>query len=329
MKLSTAISFALALVAQTSLANTLLPNTAREEFQRLEQRADDAIWTVNVQYFDDAGLDRLVKLVDRPWKVDRKSRVAIIGIDSVAVYDQLIAAGLRVQLDARATDFVKQVNSVESLRTIPGFGCYRTVEETYDAATTLVAQNPAIAEWIDIGDTELKEANPANGYDMRVLRLTNRSVTGTPVSGRKPTLLVFGAIHAREYVTAETVTRFAERLVNGYGTDPNITWTLDQHEVHLVLIANPDGRKVAETQATRLQRKNRNPLFTCSTNNVLTGVDLNRNYSFDFGIGSTLAVCSETTNGGSAFSQNETAALSTYAQSIFPDQRSEASVTPG
>ena len=37
-----------------------------------------------------------------------------------------------------------------------------------------------------------------------------------------------------------------------------MTWLLDSQEVQLLLIANPDGRKVAETQSTRLQRKNRN-----------------------------------------------------------------------
>jgi hypothetical protein len=29
--------------------------------------------------------------------------------------------------------------------------------------------------------------------------------------------------------------------------DPNITWLLDHHEIHLLLHANPDGRKQAES----------------------------------------------------------------------------------
>ena len=55
------------------------------------------------------------------------------------------------------------------------------------------------------------------------------------------------AIHAREYATAELITRFAEYLVENYGTDPDITWLLDYNEIHLLLQANPDGRKHAET----------------------------------------------------------------------------------
>ena len=36
-------------------------------------------------------------------------------------------------------------------------------------------------------------------------------------------------------------------LVNGYGTDQEATWLLDNFRFHLVLQANPDGREKAET----------------------------------------------------------------------------------
>ena len=86
---------------------------------------------------------------------------------------------------------------------------------------------------------------------MRVLVLTNQNVSGT-----KPKLFVTSAIHAREYTTAELTTRFAESLVNEYGVAADATWLLDHHEVHLMLQANPDGRKHAE--AGQLWRKNVN-----------------------------------------------------------------------
>ncbi len=55
------------------------------------------------------------------------------------------------------------------------------------------------------------------------------------------------AVHAREYATAELNTRFAEYLIDNYGTNADATWLLDHHEFHFLLQSNPDGRKQAET----------------------------------------------------------------------------------
>jgi carboxypeptidase T len=52
-------------------------------------------------------------------------------------------------------------------------------------------------------------------------------VTNENIAGPKPRFFLMGAIHAREYATAELAIRFAEQLVEGYGTDPEATWLLD------------------------------------------------------------------------------------------------------
>ena len=59
-----------------------------------------------------------------------------------------------------------------------------------------------------------------------------------------------------ELTTAELVMRFGEMLLAQYGMDPDVTWLLDHTELHIVPIANPDGRKRAE--AGILWRKNTN-----------------------------------------------------------------------
>ena len=93
--------------------------------------------------------------------------------------------------------------AVRATTGIPGFSCYRTVEETFAAADSIVANNPTLASWVDVGDSWLK-TDAQGGYDMQVLVLTNQNVSGT-----KPKLFVTSAIHAREYTTAELTTRFA------------------------------------------------------------------------------------------------------------------------
>ena len=197
---------------------------------------------------------------------------------------------------------------------ISGFSCYRTVEETFAAADSIVAHNPTLASWVDVGDSWLK-TDGQGGYDMRVLVLTNQNVSGT-----KPKLFVTSAIHAREYTTAELTTRFAESLVNEYGVAADATWLLDHHEVHLMLQANPDGRKHAE--AGQLWRKNVNENY-CTGVPLRRGADLNRNFDFAWDCcgGSSDFQCSNTYHGAFAASEPEVLSIQNYIQSIFPDQR--------
>jgi carboxypeptidase T len=111
---------------------------------------------------------------------------------------------------------------------IPGYACYRTVEETYTSLQNLATAYPNLAEVLDIGNSwEKATPNGLPGYDLNVLKLTNRSLPGP-----KPIFFLMAAIHAREYVTAETALRFAENLLTQYGHDADATWLLDHFELH-------------------------------------------------------------------------------------------------
>ena len=137
------------------------------------------------------------------------------------------------------------MNSTENsaaLAGIPGYECYETVEETFSAAQQMVVDYPNLATWTDVGNSWEKN-NTAGGFDIFVLKLTNKTITGD-----KPKLFANSAIHAREYTTAPLNLDFARWLVEGYGNNADATWILDHHEVHLMLQTNPDGRKEAETQ---------------------------------------------------------------------------------
>ncbi|MGD8441659.1 MAG: M14 family zinc carboxypeptidase, partial [Holophagae bacterium] len=164
-----------------------------------------------------------------------------------------------------------------------------------------------------------------DGYDMRVLKLTNSLVAGTPPSagGGKPKLFITSAIHAREYATAELMTRFAEYLVGNYGIDADATWLLDEHEIHLMLHTNPDGRKHAETGD--YWRKNTNENY-CGATSSDRGADLNRNFEFQWNCcgGSSGDPCWETYRGPAPATEPEVQAVQSYARSIFPDQRDPA-----
>ncbi|MFB0537972.1 MAG: M14 family metallopeptidase, partial [Anaerolineae bacterium] len=208
-----------------------------------------------------------------------------------------------------------------SMLSIPSYPCYRTVEETFATAQAIANDHPNLATWTDQGNSWEKSAG-LGGYDLMVLRLTNSTI-----SGPKPKLFITGAIHAREYTTAELATRFAEYLVDNYGTDADATWILDHHEVHLMLQTNPDGRKKAETGLS--WRKNTNQNYCGPTSNN-RGADLNRNFEFQWACcgGSSGYECDSTYRGPSAASEPETQAAQNYMRSIFPDQRSASLSSP-
>lgn len=201
-------------------------------------------------------------------------------------------------------------------QSIPGYSCYETVEETYAIASGFASTYPNLASWVDVGDSWNKTVGQG-GFDIRVLKLTNKSI-----GGEKPILFVNSAIHAREYTTAPLTTAFARWLVEGYGTNADATWILDHHEVHLMLHANPDGRKQAETGLS--WRKNVNENYCGPTSNS-RGADLNRNFSFSWnstnGQGSSGSQCNNTYRGPSPASEPEVQAIEAYVRTLWPDQR--------
>jgi len=277
-------------------------------------------WVVRAYYDDHEQLEALTAWRS-PWEVHPNEQYVVLDV-SPDEYQRLLDAGFRLEIDTRLTARLNQPNVRLPGQTtgIPGYPCYRTVEETFATAEDIVAAHPDLATWIDIGDSWAKTENPASGYDLWVLRLSNAAVPGP-----KPKLFVMSSVHAREYTPAELATRFAEYLVAQYGEDPDVTWILDYHEIHLLLQANPDGRKRAESGLS--WRKNVNNNYCSDTNS--RGVDINRNFEFYWhGCGnescSSGNECSEVYRGPSAASEPETQAVQDYLRANFPDLRENA-----
>ncbi|MCD4751335.1 MAG: hypothetical protein K8R59_18345, partial [Thermoanaerobaculales bacterium] len=145
-----------------------------------------------------------------------------------------------------------------------------------------------------------------------------------------PVFFITSAIHAREYTTAELMTRFAEYLLDNYGIDADATWLLDEHEIHLMLHANPDGRKHAESGESWRKNTNENYCPPTTLHPSSRGADLNRNFSFKWDCcgGSSGTPCDGTYRGATPTSEPETQAVEDYAASIFPDQRDDDPYAP-
>jgi hypothetical protein len=299
---------ALMVMAAVSLGAATSPGSASAGADR------GAGIVVRVYFADQEDLNQLATELD-VWEVNHQARY-LVALLLPGQQAALVAAGYRVEpapeKDPRAQLLGQPLAGQAG--GIPGFPCYRTVEETHADLEALALANPTLAEWFKVGESWEKAVGGGPGYDLFILKLTNRTI-----SGPKPVLALMAAIHAREYTTAEMAARFAQDLVDGYATDPDATWLLDHHEIHILAQANPDGRKIAETGL--LWRKNVDDDDGCS-NPDAWGTDLNRNSSFQWGGGgASTDPCSVTYRGPAAASEPEVQAAQLYLAGIFPDQR--------
>jgi hypothetical protein len=283
-------------------------------------------WFVEAHYADADALARVAARFQHV-RIDPLRHVLRVETDDAGIA-MLERAGLDVGIDSGATAKLrafearmqrerlggKRTPSAGGYAAIPGYACYRTVEGTYETMDDLAAAHPQIVAIDELGPSWKKTQNITQGYTMRALRITNlATAAGDP---QRPVMVVFGSIHAREYAPAEIATRFAEWLAGRYGVDAEATWLVDHNDVRLVLQANPDGRKIAEQQV--FQRKNLDDILGhCASSASDSGIDLNRNFPFHWGIlpnnlGSSGDTCAETYRGPQAQSEPETQNLMQY-----------------
>ncbi|MDX2115912.1 MAG: M14 family zinc carboxypeptidase [Planctomycetota bacterium] len=154
------------------------------------------------------------------------------------------------------------------------------------------------------------------GRQIRGIRIARATQPGTPA---RPVLAITACQHAREWAAGSSAMWIADRLVRLDGSDPQVTGLLDRVNVHIIPIVNPDGYVHTFPTAqgggnARLWRKNRRVNFAGSF-----GVDLNRNWSAGWGLpGASSSPNSDTYRGTAAFSEPESAAVSTYLASLTP-----------
>ncbi len=116
-------------------------------------------------------------------------------------------------------------------------------------------------------------------------------------------------IHAREPQSSATLMYFMWYLLENYGTDPEVTYLVDNREIHCVPCFNPDGyeyNRQTDPNGGGMWRKNRR------NNGGSYGVDMNRNFSYKWGYdnsGSSPDPTSNTYRGPSAFSEPEAQAV--------------------
>ncbi|XP_059052554.1 carboxypeptidase B-like [Achroia grisella] len=134
------------------------------------------------------------------------------------------------------------------------------------------------------------------GRDIKMLKISNSNASNTAV-------WLDGAIHAREWISTSVVTYIADHIARSFENLPN---SITNKDWYFVPVVNPDGYHYTHT-LDRMWRKNRSR----DGNNITTGVDLNRNFGYNWG--RTVGECNDPYHlnyrGTEAFSEPETSAI--------------------
>ena len=169
-------------------------------------------------------------------------------------------------------------------------GVYHTYGEVKAEIDALVAARPDLISTESIGET-------IEGRPIHAVR-----ISGT--SEPRPTFLICGLHHAREWISVEVPMGLIHLLVESYDSDPQIKELVDSREVWVVPVLNPDGLEYSQTEY-KMWRKNRRP-----HENGAYGVDLNRNWAYMWGnAGASTNPRSDTYRGEGPFSEPELQAL--------------------
>ncbi|MBK8700715.1 MAG: immune inhibitor A [Saprospiraceae bacterium] len=131
------------------------------------------------------------------------------------------------------------------------------------------------------------------------------------VDEEEPEVLYNALHHAREPNSLSQMIFYLWYLLENYQSNPEIKYLVDHTEMYFIPCLNPDGYKLNEKNKPNgggLWRKNGKK----DGQGNLIGVDLNRNYGYEWGFdneGSSPNPNSETYRGVSAFSEPETSAI--------------------
>lgn len=128
----------------------------------------------------------------------------------------------------------------------------------------------------------------------------------------EPELLYDAVHHAREAASLSQLIFYMWYLLENYNTNPDIKFLVDNTEMFFVPCVNPDGYVYNQTTNPNgggMWRKNRR------NNGTTFGVDLNRNYGYNWGYdntGSSPTSSSDTYRGTAGFSEPETQAIRNF-----------------
>jgi hypothetical protein len=206
--------------------------------------------------------------------------------------ERLQSAGLKytVTIDDMTAFYRSRLDLSRSM------GGYRTLGEIGLVLDSIYNAHP------DIVTSKWSLGNSIEERPIWVIKISDNP----SVDEEEPEVYYYACHHAREVITPEVLIYFMRYLTNNYGTDPQVTYLVDNRELFFSPCLNPDGYHYNEETfpgGGGMWRKNRR-----DNGDGSFGVDPNRNYGYQWGYdddGSSPNPLSATYRGAAPFSEPE------------------------
>lgn len=236
-----------------------------------------------------------------------RTAIANTGVSIEAVRDEyVVAIGSQSDLDrlqrtGKVETFYPLQQPTNALDFPSEDSAYHNYTEVLADLNTLLQENTDVTESIVLGRT-------VEGREIRGIRIS----TDLRNASSKPGIFYVGGHHAREHLSVEMPLRFAQNFLREYRNgNPRIVRLVQTRDIHIIPALNADGLEY-DIASGRYQywRKNRR-----NNGGSSYGVDLNRNYGYQWGTGgSSKNPGSETFMGPTPFSEPETVAVKNYLE---------------
>jgi hypothetical protein len=229
-------------------------------------------------------------------EADWQAFLTLEGLDVMKLEPSVAA---RIATDARGLDELRALGldvtvEIEDMEAFyasrirgPNFGDFHTFSETVEFLDELHATYPGITT------DKMSIATTFEGRDVWAMKISDNP----DLEEDEPEVLIVSLHHAREPAGLEAALHYMSWLCDNYTTDPEAAFLVDNRQIWFVPVVNPDGYCYNEEMAPAgggMWRKNRaeNEGSTCR------GVDLNRNYPYEWGpVGSSGDPCENTYRG--------------------------------
>jgi carboxypeptidase T len=147
---------------------------------------------------------------------------------------------------------------------------YHSYTELTTEVAAVAAAHPSIVKLFSIGTSY-------QGRQLWAVKISDNVNVDEP----EPEVMFDGTHHSDEHMATEMTLHILHWLVDGYGVDPRITNDVNNHEIWIVFLVNPDGAEYDIAGGKfHFWRKNRQP----TPGSTSIGTDLNRNYSYHWGL---------------------------------------------
>ncbi|MDD2507181.1 MAG: M14 family zinc carboxypeptidase [Candidatus Cloacimonetes bacterium] len=165
--------------------------------------------------------------------------------------------------------------------------CYHTYEEATSELFALEDQYPTMAKVHIIGYSE------HDSIPIYALQISN-DVQQLEGSWNRPALLFVGQVHAEEVLGVQITLSNAKEILQNNQSSPYIKW-INQLDTWWVPTLNPEGHNVVTANMDTSYRKNKRDNnnngildFDTRVGYDIDGVDINRNFDFNWAHGDTL-----------------------------------------